>query len=325
MDPITLAIITGIITAAGGSAGAIWLLHRWLKGRHDHDQLPPPPDSSPTTGEESNPLLTDEQLIASILAHLSLARRQVIVGYRQEQGPVTGFEIVEPGYLTGESEIRFMRDMSELPYMIPGQDTGDELLDLVTLALGERLVEVPIERVPVHSRLEVPITRWAEQIIYLLVDFSPSMYPSHDPWKTPIWRGLCVKLLEHALHQGITVRLRFFDNGVSRLYEAKEPGDYHNLISVVRRVNEGSGTDITNALHQAIEDLQIDSFDAAQIMIITDGEDRSLSAVDIRQRLDDAGVTLHAVMLGIDNQSLASASHKSQRIPEAGRIDPLQG
>ena len=83
----------------------------------------------------------------------------------------------------------------------------------------------------------------------------------------------------------------------------------------------GSGTNIARAINQAIRDFEKETYDTADNMIITDGEDHAgLEVESVRAALSAARIRLHATLLGTNNETLRNCADSHVLIDEDLRI-----
>jgi hypothetical protein len=60
-------------------------------------------------------------------------------------------------------------------------------------------------------------------------------------------------------------------------------------------------------------------------MILTDGEDGSLNSTNIRKKMDEAGIKLHAILVGTRNQTLREAADLYQEVGRDYKIkEPIR-
>lgn len=342
MDPVSLYIIGG--TAVAGLASLIALL---LRRRGSPPALPPPsvteeipppeeslPDESPQEQDAQMappqpvvveppkpPGMSVREIIEKILSHVSFSAKRVQVGFETRQGKSLGVEEVETAYPSDGIHIRRMTDLSELPNL----HIEDMLLDddsfYDRLATGDLRVSVPIERREVFEEVHEPVWEEKRRILYVLFDVSPSMFPSDGPsWRERVWRPLNVALLDHAIGNEAFFLGREFSGGVGELLRAIGPDQAAQLRSRVERPWKGSGTDIGYALRMAIADFQSEEYDQGEIVIVTDGEDNGgLAPTSAREKLDNAGLKLHAILLGVENDGLRACADHFQIIEYLGQ------
>ena len=137
---------------------------------------------------------------------------------------------------------------------------------------------------------------------YVLLDKSGSM----DGEKT-IWaRSVALAIYKLAKKKGRKFYLRFFDYEVYDLVD--KPSDIIRMITTVR---SNGGTDITNALRTAIEDMRKNKLNIKTntIILITDGEDRvDTSLID---QLKKNNIQLVVIMIQGHNEDLQELARAS--------------
>jgi uncharacterized protein with von Willebrand factor type A (vWA) domain len=141
-----------------------------------------------------------------------------------------------------------------------------------------------------------------EKTLLIVYDVSPSMNEkmkaghSRHAW----CRGIILNLMNKAVTGEATFLLLPFATNTGNLNKVLSPEDGERAIyDLLYNYKEGSGTNILGAIKTASERAKdhMNSEDGADILLITDGEDRSLSETGLRTLLGDS-IRLHVVILG---------------------------
>lgn len=156
----------------------------------------------------------------------------------------------------------------------------------------------------------------AEGAYYVLIDKSGSMHGEKTIWA----RSVALAIYRMANVKRRKYFLRFFDKKVHPLLN-----DPHDVVDAILKVKSNGGTDITNALRTAIEDLIEKGLSdlTNTIVIITDGED---VVEDLSKELRKANANLISVMIQGDNETLKciSDSYMKAELSEAGGVKLLK-
>jgi hypothetical protein len=180
-------------------------------------------------------------------------------------------------------------------------------LDQVTEILPEQLMQTPAEFCSnlVQNqlvRLESSEYRVEQKLVYLVVDASLSMkellcsgYPRHT-----LARGLVVQLLLRAMQGEAKYFLRYFGTSPHPLREitTQEQAEALAKKTFQEATLDESGTNIGAALNVAIRDIREKGglISQSEILLITDGEDQSVDANNLRQRMG-TDIRLHVVLI----------------------------
>ena len=111
--------------------------------------------------------------------------------------------------------------------------------------------------------------------------------------------------------------LVLFDYSVEpdRQYIAHGNDELKKLRGRLSRIIYGNGgTDIDNALQEAIKFLDEGDFDDKRIILVTDGDD--CVNIDLRSDLDEQKVNLHTVCIANENYDLRSISDRYDVLKE---------
>ncbi|MCE4624436.1 MAG: VWA domain-containing protein [Desulfurococcales archaeon] len=160
--------------------------------------------------------------------------------------------------------------------------------------------------------------------LYVLLDKSGSMSGEKINWA----RAVALALLIKARSAGRDYYVRFFD---SIVYELKtvtrrvRPRDLMELIKYLATVKATGGTNITNAIAKAVEDIESGpSRGPSDIVLITDGEDK-LSTYILRGLLQSPrDIRLHTVMIKGDNPTLMNVSDTYMSVARLGEEEALK-
>lgn len=332
MDPLTATLLlSGVM---GTVAGGILLRRLWqfLLTNEDHPPaLPPPTDSEassqvlPSPAEpdpeddkespDNNPPSYEQRLSHAINMLTSLipfARRKVFVGYRKVDERAIGKREVEGEIPEAGYTIREIQGLHELDQLLPEEHAMEDDLFLLRLAKGESLVMVPLEIQTITEPVHEEVWESTVNVVYLLLDGSGSMVDA--AWRIPIWKGVATRIVVEARANGAIMMMRTFNSTPGTLYRVQTYEEYEALLHFIRNFDPGGGTDIGSALDVATDDMVVEGFDDAQLVILSDGEDGGLDATSVRQRLDRFNVALHAIMLGVDNHALRACADVYQTV-----------
>ena len=256
----------------------------------------------------------DAPVFRDLAQHVRFTRQQVLVGTHKTGERFLGVESVESTTPADSIDIRPMRDVSELPMALASEWAMDEDILDIRMAQGEMLIQVPQENIPLMEDVFSPIYKDVVHTVYVLLDISPSMFPSNNPWREPVWKGLSLKVLFQSVQAGASFTLRLFSGQPHAKHHVVTSAQAVLLANQLVSIQEGNGTNIQAALLAAMKDVEGLAYDTADILIITDGEDNG--NVDsfglLRTALDERHIRLHAVMLGQQNEALRSCCDSYQ-------------
>ena len=156
----------------------------------------------------------------------------------------------------------------------------------------------------------------AEGAYYILIDKSGSMHGEKTIWA----RSVALAIYRMANVKRRKYFLRFFDKKTHQLLS-----DPHEVVDAILKVKSNGGTDITNALRTAINDLIERGLSdlTNTIVVITDGED---VVEDLSRDLKRANASLISVMIQGDNETLKSISdsYMKAELSESGGVKLLK-
>jgi hypothetical protein len=216
-------------------------------------------------------------VITEVVSHVAFTAKRVQVGMMKTGERAIGVVEAEVPYTSDDTDVRPIQSMSEIPRLMHAELGQPSELMLVRLATGEALVQSNIERTPVYEDVHEPVWEERRRVLYNLRDRSGSMHAA------PV-----------------------------RVVTDKEAD---GLIHFLMHHSPDGGTNIPRAISAAISDLACESYDQADIVIVTDGEDQAgLEPAKIRKQLKDAKIRLHAILLGADNKALRDCADVYQII-----------
>lgn len=170
--------------------------------------------------------------------------------------------------------------------------------DLVAAALAA----APLEAV------EIPDEK---QITYLLLDTSPSMFGevngvmiNRSHWAIPVWRGIADGYLAQARQAGKRVMLRHYGRDVYPLQEAVSPETEQQTRDYLYGLHSSQSTDTPRALAAVAGDLGSTTYDAAEVVLITDTHEK-FRIRDTKKLLAGAKATFTVLMIEAENPQLA--------------------
>lgn len=265
------------------------------------------------------------QAVEELTANIKFAHRRVYVGDRKTGERFLGVESEESMFPADGMEPRPISNPSEMVNLLPSELAFDnDILD-ARVASGEALVSAHVERRTVTEPIYEPVYEERVRIVYVLLDVSPSMfYPQYDgQWRPPVWKLITQQLLMKALEVRAPFYMRQFDQAVRRkLRHALTPDDANQLYKLIDGIGSGDGTNMTRAITKAIEDFSGWEYDEADIMMVTDGEDDELQIEELRAALDQSGIRLHAIMLGVQNEGLRMLCDRYQIVDRDLNVYP---
>ncbi len=315
MDPVTIALL-----ASSAVSGITLLVSLYRSRRRARQQIPPPIEEQTSSPEIQPPpskieTHTAAKIVEAIVGRVEFCSKRVFVGNRPIDRSLGLQEIEVPFPATGV-RIRPMRDMSELPALLPNELLAGEAIFLARLASDEAMVTVPTDEVEVFEETHEAVWRVQKRILYVLLDVSGSMFPDgsfEKDWRRFIWQPLILRLLEHAARNEAIFLYREFHDSVRVLHRAIGSDQVTTMREHLESVAEGNGTNIPAGIHAAIKDFEGEEYDEGEIVIVTDGENnQELDPVGLRQTLDVAKLKLHSILLGEKNEPLRAASDLSQ-------------
>lgn len=257
-------------------------------------------------------------VFAEISANIRLTKERVFVGTRKTGERFLGVLSEESQVPADSVDIRPLRDVNELMSALPSEWAMDEDLFDIRLAQGEMLVQVPVQHIPLMEDVHEPIYKDVVHTVYVLLDISPSMFPGQgEAWRMPIWKGLTLKVMFDTIRAEATFTLRPFSDGPHKPHRVVTEVQSLDLGKGIVNMGVGSGTNILSALQAAVSDFEKMTYDTADILIITDGEDGNELAKPLRGVLDAKRIKLHAVMLGHKNDSLRACCDSYQIVEYA--------
>jgi hypothetical protein len=346
---LELSTLLIAVAAAGGIGATGWIWRASSPSAPLPEPPPPPPELPPAPKVTLDPEEVARQLALIRTGHADalyaeLARNVRFTSRRELVGrQVTGERFL--GVVESESphpadtiDVRPIRDMAELPRMLPAELAGDEDLLTARLASGEALVQIDVETARISEPVYSPVYEDVIHHVYVLLDISPSMYPQQDVagwtkahgtpgdgtgWRLRVSRGVILELLFRARDAGAPFTLRPFDGGVRPARSARTEREALVLVVDLLSMPQGNATNIPAAIRAAVEDFAADGTEQVDVMIVTDGENTDdIDPAAIRGTLDARGMRLHAVMLGAKNEALRDCCDSYQLV-EAGEGDKV--
>ncbi|RLI89558.1 MAG: hypothetical protein DRO98_00755 [Archaeoglobales archaeon] len=186
--------------------------------------------------------------------------------------------------------------------------TGDELSGYMMTKQVERALprelalpeELFLRKVTSEGFLAKEKLKVSEGAYYILIDKSGSMVGEKTVWA----RSVAMAIYRLSKTKRRKYFLRFFDTKVHPDKPISEPRE---IVDAILKVQSNGGTDITNAISTAIDDLVERRFAeyTNTIVIITDGED---VVEDLSRELKKAKTSLVSVMIQGNNDTLKGIS-----------------
>jgi hypothetical protein len=246
-------------------------------------------------------------VIEQVTQTIQFASRRVYVGRAKTGERFIGTRTEESPYPADGVDVRPIQSLGELPNLLPSEFAFDDDMIDARIASGQALVQTHTKNVPIMQAVYNPVYEDRIRIVYVLLDISPSMYQARygGAWRPPVWKGITVRLLDKAVEFQAPFYLRQFDQHVRRkLRTVVTPEEATKIKNLVLSLEGGDGTDISKAIFKALADFSKWDYDQADIMIVTDGQDDGMETDKLRAALEEAGIKLHAIMLGVDNETL---------------------
>ena len=272
------------------------------------------------TEQERLERLRGETLAATITrigSQIEFAARRVKVGRRPIEERAIGVLREEVPFPAEDIEVKPLAHMGELHRALPAETALDDDQFFARAAAGELVIAVDIHEETLFETIYEDVWEERQRTLVMVLDVSPSVFPQHNPWMSPVWRGLALSMIDKAEQAQATVLLHEFDGGDRGWHTATAKSGFTRLRNHVAEIRQGDNTNIGSAILRVIERLEKETFDQAQIMIITDGWDNGgVDPIQIRNRLDAAHVKLHVVLLGVQHQTLLACADTYQIVED---------
>lgn len=335
-------ILTLVLGAGAAGVPLVLLLSSFvafLLGSHRSPLLPPPPltDEERKRQEEEDQLRRQEHdkrhrqeaeaaaarqaqaearlaaVIAEVVSHVAFTAKRIQVGTVKTGQRAIGVVEDEVPYTSDDADIRPMRDLTELPQLTHAEFGQPPELMLVRIATGEAQVQTNIECTPVYEDVFEPAWEERRRVLYVLRDRSGSMFET--VWRIPVWQGIVTALVRRSRQAEAVYLMRDFDDKVFDCIRVTTDEEGEALIRFVCSSTASGGTKIPPAIEAAIKDLSTESYDQADIVIVSDGEDQGgLNPAQISARLRESKIRLHAILLGANNDALRACADVYQII-----------
>jgi hypothetical protein len=256
------------------------------------------------------------QAVDRVTSSVTFVDTRIQVGTVKTGERAVGMSVVDSPEPADDVDFRSISSPADVGSLLPSELAYGDMI-AQRIATGDARVLAHLSHVPVTEAVYEPLWEVRKNALYVLIDVSPSMF-KHEyggDWKRPIYWNVLSALATTAVKRGSTFILRPFDGDVkwpvTRISAEEELQEF----LLHPDLPSGSYTDIQKAIFQAIEDLEVEAFDHASIVIITDGDDEEkFDVLAVRTALKAAGVRLHSVLLGVDNKKLQLASDLAQTI-----------
>jgi uncharacterized protein with von Willebrand factor type A (vWA) domain len=251
--------------------------------------------------------------IARIGSEIEFTARRVKVGRRPIEERAIGVLREEVPFPAQDIDVRPLAHMGELHRALPAEVALEDDQFYARAATGELVIAIDIHEETLFETIYEDVWEERSRTLVVVLDVSPSVFPQYNPWMPPVWRGLTLSMIDKAEQAQATVLLHEFDGGDRGWHTATAKSGFTKLRNHVAEVRQGDSTDIGSAILRVIERLEKETFDQAQIMLVTDGEDHGgIDPAHIRTRLEAARIKLHVVLLGVQHQSLLACADTYQ-------------
>lgn len=264
-------------------------------------------------------------VVEELVGHVQFVTQRRFIGHEIHLREVEGIQLREVRYPADDFLVRPIQagNLAELSFLLPSERALPPSIRKARFLAGDALVRMPAEAKPLTEEIHVPQYKTHMQVLYVLWDVSPSMFPDHDKWRRPVWQALLLRLQDKALRSEVPLYVRPFGSGVGDLIVSKNAADALAFRDTVMAPPWISGTDIDGAIQWAISDFSSVEYDEGDVVIITDGEDnRGLNTSRIRRALGNARLRLHSIMLGVENDKLRECSDVYQIVEEDLTVHP---
>jgi len=240
----------------------------------------------------------DEETVRELARRLDIEDLSMLKIASETEIPVTAKttkSTERAPYPTDNTDVGRLRDMNDFANLSPEQ-LADPTLPY-QIATGD----VPI----IEHYQDVVQTA----LFYMLCDVSGSM---EKPGRSGIQkfitaRAVACKLLSKAIEGKAKYFLRFFDGNVHDKKTVLTKDEAQKVFNLVSRSGySGGGTNILHALRIAVRDIKKEDRVEAEIILISDGEDKNVNEADLRSILGD--IKLHVILLGGDNAALKAVA-----------------
>lgn len=250
--------------------------------------------------------------VEELCGHVTFAVQRILAGYEKSGEKEVGFTTEEIPHPGNDMVVRPLRDFSELPLLLPHEACLPEDIKWMRILSGDALIAAHAESKPIMEDIHSAKYKVVARVLYVLWDCSSSMgggrhgAANNWKWRVPVWKGVLLRLMEKALRGQVPICIRPFGPDVGPLTRVVTPAQAIAFRRVVLKdYPDMGGTDIGRALEVAIDDFSGFDYDTGDIILLTDGEDEGLDrANQIRHALDGSNLKLHALMLGVENESL---------------------
>jgi hypothetical protein len=320
---MTYVYIEAVILLLNTVATFILLYHQREVEKPKESPPEPPKPPEPKAGTEGGSRKERfAKAVKSIISHISITHKRLQVGTQTVGHRITGSQVEEVPWPAKEINIRQSRGPEDLHRRLPSERSLPSVIQMTRLVAGEALVSSYQEERPIKEPIIQPVYEHKELTVYLLLDRSGSMA---DKWKPALWKGVAHGLLDQAMEAKARFLMREFDVGVTPLLQASDSEEAAAIHTRIDSIHPGNGTVIKNAIEQAIVDCVEHELVEPEIMILTDGEDGSLNSTNIRKKMDEAGIKLHAILVGTRNQTLREAADLYQEVGRDYKIkEPIR-
>ncbi len=200
-------------------------------------------------------------------------------------------------YPTSDVEPDQLMDFAQLPEVVP------EDLMIEDDEFQRRFVINDLTRLQFYES----VTK--QFVLAVRRDISPSMDEEmNDGMRRRDWaRAVCANLMAKAVRGEAKYLFRDFDGSTHGLSVIDDTDKAQRMLdSLLDGVPVGSATDIRGAIRSGVEDIrsQGGEFTQAELLLVSDGEDDSLEAGEIRKMLGE-DIFLHVVIIGGAKESPA--------------------
>lgn len=266
-------------------------------------------------------------VVNEVVGHVPITARRVQVGVRKTGERAVGVRTEESPFYADDIDLRPIRDMSELPNLLPEELAQPPELFLARIATGDALVTAHLEHVPVYEDVHEPVWEERRRLIYVLRDRSGSMSGQGDggqgKWRIPVWRATLAALVRRARREESLFIMRDFTDGIFDAVRVTTDEEGEKLVRFLYAYLTEGGTNIALAIQTAIADLSKESYDVADIVIVTDGEDQAgLDPAKVRESLKAANTRLYAILLGANNDALRECADVYQILRDDLTLEP---
>lgn len=299
-----LTWILGGIAAALLAAALLWLFRPRKKPEEPEVPLDLPLPAQLQELPPESYVSRRHELIEKISSKVTFSQKPV------KLKSVKVGERLEPTlFATGESEVRPIQNVGELPRVLPRSHGLPDDMFFGQVASGQLPVVEHLDRVDiVEDRYGVP-----RNVLVYLTDVSPSM----EEFGRKHWsKFLCERLIDRAEREGAEFVLIPFCQFVCGTHHVRTKEEFAWLRqNLDRLLSIQGGTDIDGVLSAGMDVIEQEDFTGRKLMLVTDGT-QGINVRSTVERLRELGIELHAVCIGQVNRDIRTIARHFDHFPD---------